>query len=123
MVELERKALMGDKEAQEECTRRRIVLRCPRCGETPVAKAFVGAGMFYFECNCGSETHCFDSKQKALLEWNTRSAPPVGRCGECKHLDNTGTKPVCWHTGLPLKSENDFCSYFEPKGDEENGSD
>lgn len=32
MTELERKALLGDKEAQEECTEKGIVLPCPCCG-------------------------------------------------------------------------------------------
>ena len=31
MIELERRALMGVKEAQEECTRQEIVLECPHC--------------------------------------------------------------------------------------------
>lgn len=127
MTELERKALLGDREAQRICTEQGIVLRCPRCGGTPVAKVFVGARMFYFECNCGSETHCFDSKQKALLEWNTRAAPPVGRCGECKYyklvITRSGSPKKCQHplSGLyRILSENDYCNYFEPKGDEEN---
>lgn len=33
--ELIRKSLMGDKEAQQECTDRGIVLQCPFCGMTP----------------------------------------------------------------------------------------
>ena len=115
MTELERRALMGDREAQRQCTEQGIVLPCPRCGGTPVGEAFIGAGMFYFECNCGSTTHCFDSKQKALLEWNTRPAPPVGRCGECMAFrDNK-----CENTGY-YKSKDNFCSDFVPKGDEEN---
>ena len=121
MTKLERRALMGDREAQKECTRQGIVLPCPRCGGAPVEKAFVGAGMFYFECNCGSETHCFDSEQKALLEWNTRSAPPVGRCGECEHWADWGAcgRPENgWDA--PKMNADDFCSRFEPKGDEEN---
>lgn len=31
MNDLERRALMGDKQAQEECTRQGIVLACPHC--------------------------------------------------------------------------------------------
>lgn len=127
MTELERKALLGDREAQRLCTEQGIVLPCPRCGEAPVEKAFIGAGKFYFECNCGSATFCYDRKEKALLEWNTRSAPPVGRCGECKYyklvITRSGSPKKCQHplSGLyRILSENDFCSYFEPKGDKEN---
>lgn len=32
MTELERRALLGDKQAQEECTRQGILLPCPFCG-------------------------------------------------------------------------------------------
>ena len=32
MTELERRALLGDKDAQEECTEMGIVLKCPFCG-------------------------------------------------------------------------------------------
>lgn len=32
MAYLERRALLGDRQAQEECTRRGIVLACPFCG-------------------------------------------------------------------------------------------
>ena len=32
MTELERRALLGDKEAQKECTEKGIVLPCPFCG-------------------------------------------------------------------------------------------
>ena len=32
MDDLERRALMGDTEAQRECTEKEIVLGCPKCG-------------------------------------------------------------------------------------------
>lgn len=32
MTDLERRALMGDRQAQEECTEKGIVLACPWCG-------------------------------------------------------------------------------------------
>ena len=32
MTDLERRALLGDKQAQEECTEKGIVLPCPFCG-------------------------------------------------------------------------------------------
>lgn len=37
-MNVERRALMGDREAQEECTRQGIVLSCPFCGEYLFAK-------------------------------------------------------------------------------------
>lgn len=126
MTELERKALLGDREAQEECARQEVVLNCWRCGGSATVKELHTGGkpIYAVVCEnhfCGAYGCVHSTTQKAIAYWNTRPAPPVGRCGECKHLDDTGTKPVCWHTGLPLKFENDFCSYFE-KGDEENGN-
>lgn len=121
MTELERKALMGDEEARRICTEKGIVLSCPFCG----GNTSNTDGTIFKIRNSNLYAHKRTGKCLldgeiiySLSDWNTR--PPVGRCGECKHLDNTGAKPVCWHTGLPLESENDFCSYFEPEGDKEN---
>lgn len=126
MKNLEYKALMGDKEAQRECTEKGIVLACPKCfkpvkvhGPEDWKPTFYdpdsGGDPYGFYCECGLafETDHYDFKE-ALAEWNERPAPPV-RCKDCKHLDNTGNKPVCWHTNMPLRSIDDFCSWFEPK--------
>lgn len=49
----------------------------------------------------------------ALKSWNTRPAPPIGRCGECAAYgvfkDNQ-----CVNTGY-YRTEQDFCSDFEPR--------
>lgn len=42
MTELERKALLGDKGAQRECTEEGIVLPCPFCGEKPTFHTLKG---------------------------------------------------------------------------------
>lgn len=144
MTELERKALLGDREAQRQCTDQGIVLRCPFCGGQATVKTQkqdYGISGTIVKCRwCLASVYCLDERAYitengirnvpvenhryiAIHRWNTRPATPVGRCGECKHLDNTGSKPVCWHTGLPLKSKNDFCSYFEPKGHKQNEDD
>lgn len=135
MTELERKALMGDKKAQEECTRQGVVLPCPCCknksellveenafdGETP--------RMFhYIRCkSCFLKSGLYTSVIAVLNKWNTRPAPPIGRCGECKYyklvITRSGAPKKCQHplSGLyRILSENDYCNYFEPKGDEEN---
>lgn len=126
MTDLERRALLGDAEAQRECTEKGIVLGCWRCGGDAEVKCVstVGRPLYAVSCKkhyCGAYGCAHRTEKEAISYWNTRTAPPIGRCGECNHLDNTGKRPVCWHTNLPLKSENDFCSYFEPKGGEENG--
>ena len=128
MTDLERHALLGDRQAQEECTRRGIVLTCPMCGKPlmerkvidwlakrtePVSKTLV-------EHPCKTGCH-WDNwvfvKEKELGSWNTRPAPPIGRCGECAaYIDNK-----CANTGY-YKSESGFCDDFKPKGGERNAT-
>lgn len=117
MTNLERRALLGDRKAQEECTRQGILLPCPFCGrQAKIDFDYVPPFEYNVFCTyCGVTHETSFEKENAIKDWNTRQTPPIGRCVECKHLDNTGKRPVCWHTNLPLKSENDFCSYFEPK--------
>lgn len=128
MTELERRALLGDKQAQEECTGKGIVLPCPLCGREITTrvrpeKCAVTLSIICFECRIeksvrvemiDAEFRKFENEINNLINnWNTRPAPPIGRCKDCKHLDNTGKHPVCWHTNMPIKSENDFCNYYE----------
>lgn len=117
MTNLERRALMGDRQAQRECTENGILLPCPFCGNDK--NIISNWGMFRCWCpNCLAKAEDALTQREAMKAWNTRSAQKIGRCKDCKHLDNTGKHPVCWHTGLPLRSEEDFCCYFEPKDDE-----
>ena len=83
--ELIRKALLGDKQAQEECTEKGIVLPCPICGGEIKIKQ-CDWDMFYPYCNGCKFTFnfLFDSKKDAIEVVNDRPAPPIGRCGECK---------------------------------------
>ena len=120
MNELERRALLGDRQAQEECTQKGILLACPFCGMREGTVFKLSHSDLYAHKRTGK---CALDGMIIynLSDWNTRPAPPIGQCKDCRHLDNTGKRPVCWHTNLPLKSEDDFCSYFEPKGGEENG--
>lgn len=48
-------------------------------------------------------------KELDLESWNTRPAPPIGRCGECKNW-NGGD---CYRQ--ELTKSDDFCGYFEPR--------
>lgn len=108
MDSLVRKALLGDREAQRECTEKGIVLPCPFCGnENNIISNW---GMFRVWCpHCKAKSEDTLTTRDALKSWNTRPAPPVGRCGECKNW-NGGD---CYRQEL-TKSE-DFCSYFQPK--------
>lgn len=110
MSELERRALMGDAEAQKECTKKGIVLPCPCCGGQSKLSVFLGNPVVVCT-NCSICTAPVNkgTKNEALADWNTRSAPPIGRCAECKN----------WFGGdcyrIELTTRNDYCSYFEPQ--------
>lgn len=147
MTELERRALMGDREAQEEYTRQGIVLPCPFCGGQATVKTQkqdYGISGTIVKCRwCLASVYCLDERAHitengirnvpvenhryiAIHRWNTRSATPVGRCKECQHYvaewveDGKNIPAECTHpsTELYIVNEDDFCSYFEPKGDE-----
>lgn len=128
MTNLERRALLGDRQAQEESTRSGIVLPCQFCGEKAIVKTSISTQGKSYAVRCenkcavtcghfrtpGTEWRT-TTKKEALAQWNTRPVPPIGRCGECKHFDNDGKYPVCLHTGLKIRSVNDYCNYFDPK--------
>lgn len=103
-----RRALMGNKQAQRECTENGIVLPCPFCGGRNIITS--NWGMFRCWCpDCHSKSEDCLNEVDAIKSWNTRPAPPIGRCGECKN----------WNEGDCYRQEltkaDDFCSYFEPR--------
>ena len=80
MTNLERRALLGDREAQEECTRQGVVLPCPICGGE--ARAFLRQpytrNRHWYRCRkCLSKSHGYSTAEAALAAWNTRQAPPI----------------------------------------------
>ena len=114
MTNLERRALLGDREAQEECTRRGIVLPCWRCGGDAEVKQVhtVGRPLYAVSCKkhyCGAYGCAHRTEKEAISYWNTRPAPPIERCVECAER-NTGDGDLCFY-----ESEDDFCSGFIPK--------
>ena len=106
--ELIRRALMGEKQAQEECTEKGIVLPCPFCGnENNIISNW---GMFRVWCpHCKAKSEDTLTTRDALKSWNSRPAPPIGRCGEGKNWNGGG----CYRQ--ELTKSDDFCSYFEPR--------
>lgn len=85
MTDLERRALLGDREAQEECTRQGIVLPCPFCREAKNLVVRNVCGDAFVEClRCHATSSLTSSPDTTIKDWNTRAAPPVGRCGTCK---------------------------------------
>lgn len=148
MTELERRAMLGDKDAQLECTEKGIVLPCPVCGNMAYTRnsgidrgrGYINSGDYctdwVVECSyCGYKTNKYstellfnrisgelsvkgkDGRISAIEKWNSRPAPPIGRCWECKHYNYD--KESCGINNVKM-FRGDFCSYFEPKEREEN---
>jgi len=121
MDSLVRKALLGDREAQRECTEKGIVLPCPLCGnENNIISNW---GMFRVWCpHCKAKSEDTLTTRDALKSWNTRPAPPIGRCGECEfytvlgHCKLHSQEPDQYGSGAYVEMlPDDFCSYFEPR--------
>ena len=121
--ELIRRALLGSREAQQECTEKGIVLPCPFCGSD--SKVFADIDLFGVRCvNSACIGHDMRAeyyyRDRAIEDWNTRPAPPIGRCGERKWYEcGKEWYPYCNHPDGLANSvrATDFCCYFEPKED------
>lgn len=119
--ELIRRALLGNTQAQEKCTEKGVVLPCPCCGGQARLEDMGFPHHVYCE-KCGLKSTSVkyekEGEKDAIKKWNTRPAPPIGRCGECKYfyscISETGcTNPLgMYQTEL---TEIDYCSYFKPK--------
>lgn len=123
-------ALMGDKQAQEECIAKGIVLPCPFCGgKATMQQDITGRESYHVVCS-NVKDMCnliaglpmwSESEEDALKVWNTRPAPPVGRCEDCKYWQrNSFDWGSCseWYTEdneQAFMLESDFCSSFEPR--------
>lgn len=108
MTDLEHRALLGDRIAQEECTKKWIVLACPFCGdgsavsfietdEQPYANHIQG---FVLCRSCGFSSAVFLSRKIALSKWNTRPAPPINRS-----VDRLNCEKDNWDNQYLSKSE------------------
>ena len=117
MDELIRRALLGSREAQKECTRREIVLPCPKCGKGKII--FWDKKMKWYSCwDCGMKSGPKKSFGEALRDWNTRPAPPIGRCKDCLWYLPISKRCKYSLGGLWGEvNELSFCSCFEPKED------
>ena len=108
--DLKRRALLGDRQAQEECSRLGVALPCPCCGSLMEKRD----GWFYHSREaCFLGICCFRATDvKRIGLWNRRPAPPVGRCKDCDcYWPNAEQCGHSWET----VAENDFCSKFKPK--------
>lgn len=132
MTDLVRRALLGDREAQEECTRQGIVLPCPFCGAKAEIDVVKKGYKSIISCKthwCGFLRHSYNNgdtdvnaARRLLSIWNTRQSPPIVRCEECKHwgrLDEFGDGYCENPMGIgDVTQPGDFCSYGEQKEDE-----
>lgn len=119
MTDLERRALLGDRQAQEECTRQGIVLPCWRCGGEAEAKQIstVGRQLYAVSCKkhyCGAYGCAHRTEKEAISYWNTRPAPPIGRCKDCANACPGTYGPVCVIHGCNT-DDDAWCNDFEKK--------
>ena len=118
MTDLERRAMLGDRQAQDECTRKGIVLACPYCGGK--AKKSLVLGRFGIACTecpvCIVPSPYGEPFGENLKYWNTRPAPPIGRCWECVYSTEPDENGMlfCENLSVGMKRD-DFCSDFDPK--------
>ena len=121
--ELIRRALLGSREAQKECTEKGIVLPCWRCGgESEIQELHTGGKPIYaVTCKktyCGAYGCACSTQQKAIEYWNTRPAPPIGRCKDCLWYLPISKRCKYSLGGLWGEvNELSFCSCFKPKED------
>ena len=114
--ELIRRALLGSREAQKECTEKRIVLPCPFCGNKNILIS--NWGMWRCWCpECLGKSEDSLRERDAIKHWNTRPAPPIGRCRDCFQYHSEGPGVGYCSLDDQGREETNFCSEFEPKED------
>ena len=119
MTDLERRALLGDAEAQRECTEKGIVLGCPCCGEKKVDTLETKYYGLVQCMGCGLSMAAAYLTW-ALARWNRRPAPPIGQCGKCGAYTSEGPGLGYCSDGTG-KTDDGYCDCFYPKGGEDGG--
>lgn len=134
MTDFERRALMGDKKAQEECTEKGIVLPCPYCGgqakitysiEDHVDDLYT---WYIVGCRiCGTSTfsyiayreHYRNGEREAISDWNTRVLPNFWPCGACEYgqvnKDGSFYCPYFHALTADTNQEIDCCCKYKPR--------
>lgn len=118
MTELERKALLGDTEAQKQCTELGIILPCPICGggsKSRISKCWRPKVSYNIMCTkCYTNSGWYDTEKEAIAEWNTRTAPPVGCCEDCRYFAGSMCKKAAPHY-IRRVYKSFYCKGFKPK--------
>ncbi|WP_353653937.1 Lar family restriction alleviation protein [Acetanaerobacterium sp. MSJ-12] len=125
MTDLVRRALLGDQEAQEKCTRQGIVLPCPCCGGEAKLKQLSGRWSVCCLNNCVG-SRIYNDNQRALATWNTRQAPLIGRCETCGRREaEYAAETICGELLYDCElmcepvSLSGFCSGWIPREEED----
>lgn len=69
-----RRAMLGDRDAQEALTERGVLLPCPFCGGRGMKRNFGGSGAKWISCGycfCDGETG--GTEKEAIEAWNARA--------------------------------------------------
>ena len=120
--ELIRRALLGDPEAQKQCTEAGIVLPCPIC-RGKIEQSITGNRFICKQCGFVfyapiSGNYGADEYINIVHRFNTRPAPLVGRCKDCLWYLPTSKRCKYSLGGLWGEvNELSFCSCFNPKED------
>lgn len=70
-----KKAMLGDREAQQRLTERGELLPCPFCGGDAMTRNFGGNGTKFVSCDqCYCDGAIGRTKEEAIENWNTRPA-------------------------------------------------
>ena len=113
--ELIHRALLGDQKAQKQCTEKRIVLPCPFCGSENIVISNWGLCRVWCQVCLGKSDDQL-SQADAIRKWNTRPAPPIGKCGECKYSREPTKQDYEELDRYSLMHKDAcVCTYDEPK--------
>lgn len=82
-----RRALLGDRAAQERLTEQGVLLPCPFCGENGMPRNFGGDGSKWVSCSaCYCDDAIGDTKMDAIRNWNDRA--PILSAEELERLED-----------------------------------
>ena len=71
-MDIIKRAMLGDKKAQEEITARGWLLPCPHCGNKDYIFVESVEKIFCGNCGCSTRTFTGGAVEKVLENWNSR---------------------------------------------------